>query len=344
MINTKELNTLLQGRIPDSVANHPGMTSEEERKLLYGLAKDHFLGQGVIIDAGIFLGASSVAFGEGLFANERIERQSKSWIQSYDIAIWINDFKRYLESSEASGYVRDENLQTGDSFEAPLRKILSKYSSIQEFHIGDIVELAPGHDGPVEIAFYDCLKTYDRDLAAFSAFSPHYIQGRTIVLQQDYFYEAAPHNKVRQEYFMDHYDFLGEVKDTAVFLNKSPLPTFATEEDPVSDLSIEEQISLIERAARRTKLEHRRIKVRLAGLEHSVESLEFDHARHLALSIRSDIQSHGRAARSSRICGAFNRHATQINHEMPAKMHVKELPLGRPSIRSEIARRLKRVF
>ena len=48
----------LIGTIPKSALSVPSMMSLPERRFLYGVAKDYYRGDGVIVDAGIFLGAS----------------------------------------------------------------------------------------------------------------------------------------------------------------------------------------------------------------------------------------------------------------------------------------------
>ena len=49
-----------------------GMLRAGERKLLYTLAAKEFRGDGHIVDAGAFAGASAFCFGAGLRENDRI--------------------------------------------------------------------------------------------------------------------------------------------------------------------------------------------------------------------------------------------------------------------------------
>src|SRR5690606_38881587 len=51
---------------PAAVVDHPGMTSRREKSMLYWLARNHYAGDGLIVDAGLFLGASTNAFAAGL--------------------------------------------------------------------------------------------------------------------------------------------------------------------------------------------------------------------------------------------------------------------------------------
>ncbi len=59
-------NIRLKNRMPELLCEHPGMISNAERSLLFNLAKHYFQNQGTIIDAGAFLGASTVCFAQGL--------------------------------------------------------------------------------------------------------------------------------------------------------------------------------------------------------------------------------------------------------------------------------------
>ena len=52
--------------LPAEVARADAMIHANEQRLLYTLARDHFMGEGRIIDGGAYLGASSLALGWGL--------------------------------------------------------------------------------------------------------------------------------------------------------------------------------------------------------------------------------------------------------------------------------------
>ena len=58
--------------MPDKALDCGGMVSEEERNLLYHLAKNKFIGRGKIIDGGSFFGSTAVALATGLQDNNRI--------------------------------------------------------------------------------------------------------------------------------------------------------------------------------------------------------------------------------------------------------------------------------
>jgi len=51
--------------VPSEVIGYPGMTTPREKAMLFWLAKNVFEGKGLIVAAGLFLGASTNAFAAG---------------------------------------------------------------------------------------------------------------------------------------------------------------------------------------------------------------------------------------------------------------------------------------
>lgn len=240
--------------VPAVVTDHPSMMSPQEKALLYRLARNHYRGEGLIVDAGLFLGASTRAFARGVRDGGHIPSWGKP-IQSYDIAIWVKGMDKHLTKPAVQKAIAGmEAPQRNKSFAHILEALLADDLDLVDLRLGDIVQLASA-DRPVEIAFYDCIKTYDRDLAAFRAFGPHYTPDRTILVQQDYFYWTAPEHRVRQEFLADHFRFEGQVRSTAVFRCIKPLPEAWFETDPVAGLPVEEQVRLIDQAAARASSE-----------------------------------------------------------------------------------------
>ena len=244
-----KLEHLAGYQTPSSVVSFPSMMTVDEKKLLYWLAKEEFKGDGVIIDAGIFFGASTNAFAFGLRKN-RNANSTRPIIQSYDMAIWYESMDRYLERSDFASAAQGHDLKPGDSIVPVIKNLLAPHLDLIEFRFGDIIRTA-SVSKPVEIAFFDCLKSNAGDLAAFRAFAPHYIPGRTVVVQQDYFYENAVWNKIRQEYFADYFEYLGSIATSAVFRLQRKIPEEQIVSDPVGKLSISDRRMYLEQACRR---------------------------------------------------------------------------------------------
>jgi hypothetical protein len=234
--------------VPQEVLDYPSMMTLEEKALLFRLARYHYTGLGVIVDAGLFLGASTEAFSQALKQAGRAVPKS---IHAYDVALWNSaGFDKYLEQPAVKDKVGAISYRDGESFFPLLQRLLAQHLELIDFRIGDIVEQVRT-ENPVEIAFFDCLKNYERDWAVFRALGPHYVPGKTFVIQQDYFYEEAIENKVRQEFLSPYFDFIGGYASSGVFKLQRPVPREYFERDPVLDLSVEDRVALLEQAARR---------------------------------------------------------------------------------------------
>ena len=266
--------------VPSEVIDYPGMTTPREKGMLFWLAKNAFEGKGLIVDAGLFLGASTNAFAMGIKANPKVSSQMLDGykpINSYDIAIWVKSMDRYLETEAAKQVLNGRTINHGENFSPILRGLLAPHLDLVDFRIGDIVKLASA-DRPVEIAFYDCLKTPDREAAAFHAFAPKYIPGKTIVVQQDYFYESAIALKIRQEFLASYFEYLGAEATSAVFRLRDPIPAEYFEKDPIEELSLESKVSLLFQAANRSTESKFKVFGQLAVVELLVDAGESDRA------------------------------------------------------------------
>jgi hypothetical protein len=229
----------------------------------------------LIVDVGIFLGGSTNAFATGIKNNRNLSQSFEKPIQSYDIAIWVDSMNRYLEYESVDKALNGTKLKSGDSFAEILRKLLREHESSVNLIIGDILNVA-STGALIELAFYDCLKTNARDMAVFRAFAPNFIPGRTIILQQDFFYESAAYNKIRQEYFSEYFEYLGQVSTTAVFRLTHQIPSFKIESDPVSALPLQDKIELLCRAAARASDNKTRILTQLSVVEFLIDEKQFE--------------------------------------------------------------------
>lgn len=276
--------------VPACVQNYPSMITTPEKSLLYWLASEYFTGTGIIVDAGIFLGASTNAFATGLDKNNHVLTAFGKPIRSYDIAIWVDSMDRYLENANVSDVLVDETVSSGQSFEPILRRLLDQHISKVDLRIGNIVDTAYSDD-PVEIAFFDCLKTDERDLAVFKAFAPQYIPNQTIVLQQDYFYESAAYNKIRQEYFSEYFEYLGQVSTTAVFKNIGKIPHSEIASNPVAKLSVAQKIGYLRQAVKRAENNKTRVLTHLSIVEFLIDENEKTLAAEFLTSIEQEMST-----------------------------------------------------
>jgi hypothetical protein len=236
---------------PESVLRVPSMMNPHERSVLYWLAKTQFSGSGTIVDAGLFLGASTIAFAEGLRArSETAKLAYRPPIASYDMAIWTRGMDHKLAGDDARALLAGrEAPRDGASYAPLLREILWPYRDLVELHIGDIRNTLVCNR-PIEIAFYDCLKTASVEREVFQRAGPWYEPG-TLVVHEDYFFDWAFEVKIRQELLSEYFDYLGNAGQMAVFRARTRLPPRLFSDDPTEKLTVELKASLLRRAAER---------------------------------------------------------------------------------------------
>ncbi len=236
------------GNIPKQVLTVPSMMSVPERRFLYGLAAKYYTGEGLIIDAGIFLGASTTCFGEGLRENANLQRAQAKWKQP------VVSFERGIVTPTMPAFFKRNAVEfdpmPGDSFESLVRENLKPVSDIVDLRIGDIQETGK-IEAPIEILFLDVLKLPEINKFVVENYFSRLIPGRSIVVQQDYFYDLLPYVKTYQEYFADYFTYIGEIGSTGVFLCKQRIPQEVT--IGIEDkLEAEEQIRLATVALQRS--------------------------------------------------------------------------------------------
>lgn len=247
-----KVNPTTEG-VPAHVVHHPSMMTVAEKCALYNLTVEHFSGAGFILDAGLFFGASTIAFTHAIRADEHtLQRvRGRKPVQSYDLAIWTEAFERTLSNPDVREALKDTGTPvTGSSYDHILRRLIATESELVELRIGDICETLELPDHPLEIAFYDCLKQKALDDHVFHKVGPRYEPG-TLVVQQDYFYDRDIDLKIRQEALADYFEFCGYVETLAVFRCHTRLPDRFFVNDPVSALSLDDKLALIRQAAAR---------------------------------------------------------------------------------------------
>jgi hypothetical protein len=197
------------------------------------------------------LGASTEALSRGLKAGVKV---TPKCIHAYDLAIWNRDgFDKYLSDPKVKAKLGSARYEHGQSYWPLLQKLLEEHQDLVDFRIGDIVKKIHS-DQPVEIAFYDLLKNYERDWAVFQALGPKYISGKTLIIQQDYFYDEAIDCKIRQEFLAPYFEFVGAFGTSGVFRLVYPLPNSYFERDPLLSLSVNVKGELLRQAADRIPL------------------------------------------------------------------------------------------
>jgi hypothetical protein len=250
--------------VPEACARVATMLMPDELRLLHYLAEERYTGEGAIIDAGCFLGGSTVALADGLRRNlRRRGDEERKLIHSYDL------FE--VEAWTVGAYF-PPSAQAGESTRHIFERNIEPYAGLVEVHPGDVRHW-PWEGGPVEILFIDVAKHWTVCDWVTRQFFPHLIPGKSVVIQQDYLYHhwvAWIH--ITMEFYSDYFEYVCDTGDNSVvFLNTKRIPAEVLREKTVESLSTAEKVELMDRAAAR--FEGRKATLLRSAKQHYLEMI-----------------------------------------------------------------------
>ncbi len=254
---------------PPEALKFPSMLAKQEKNLLHWLAQRYWTGAGEIVDAGCFLGGSTMCFATGLRDRNTPAEQTRSWRSRWlggpsapvGAAAWpppaqprlhafdnfvvdrpavLEDFARPLDGVPLHGSCRP-------AFDRLTAAVQPYFRTCH----GDLAEL--GWTGqPIEVLFLDVLKSPDLNDAVLRDFFPCLIPGRTALVQQDYVHEWLPWIHVTMEILADCFEYQGWMPHaTAVFLNTKPIPAATLAACRWAAIPGAEKLRLMDRAVAR---------------------------------------------------------------------------------------------
>jgi hypothetical protein len=226
--------------VPQEVLDVPSMITADERRLLYWLARHYFKGEGGILDAGCYLGGSTMALATGLRDRGDRDRAARP-IFTYDL------FR--VDEGMTPDLPAEAGLTEGDSFRPLFEHNVGESLRFCEVIEGNIVDHGWEGDGAIEIAFLDILKGAKLNDFVVRNFFRQFIPGRTILIQQDFVHEFCPWIHVTMGY-LDAYFELLDLFDfgSAVYLLREPIPPEALDVSIENDIPPDEKIRLMDRA------------------------------------------------------------------------------------------------
>ena len=226
--------------LPERVRDFPTMLVAEEQKMLHWLAGDYFEGTGAICDLGAFLGGSTVALAGGAYKN--VGDQAR--VHSYDFfrlqpAAWVKwDLERHAPYPE-------------DGSSLPVtRQMLGPLGEYVTFNAGDFCE-KPAPEGPIEILFIDLAKTMQTSDHILNAFFPKLMPGKSIVVQQDYFFIWPMFDIFAMEVLSDYFEPLSSAGTSALCLNTRQLDLESVRPALSQSMTVEGIQAALARAAER---------------------------------------------------------------------------------------------
>jgi SAM-dependent methyltransferase len=250
--------------VPVACAGVPTMLTPDELRLLHYLAEERYTGEGAIVDAGCFLGGSTLALADGLRRN--------LWRRGAGEEKLIHTYDRFEIEGWTIGHFFDKSAQAGESFKSIFDRNITPYASLVEVHPGDVRHW-PWERGPVEILFIDAAKHWTVCDWVTWQFFPRLIPGKSLVIQQDYLYHhwvAWIH--VTMEFYSEYFEYVCDTGvNSVVFLNTRRIPAGVLREKTVESLTTAEKVDLMDRAAAR--FEGKQAELLRSAKQHFLEML-----------------------------------------------------------------------
>ncbi len=219
-------------RAPDLPADMLSMMLASERDVLFSIAKNYCVGAGDIIDAGIFMGASTHSFVRGLEQNPH----GTCRIHAYERAIISKDLAA----------LRPDLGRPRESYGDRLRAIVSSIGGNVELHTGDI--LGAEYNGTIEVLFLDVMKRRDIFRKCNALFMGNLIPGHSLVVQQDHYWPLNWYIAAYMQLLGDYFTIVDRAETSCIFLNTKALPAEVVDHDPLDDLAPNQIVALLDRA------------------------------------------------------------------------------------------------
>jgi hypothetical protein len=253
---------------PDLPRGVGSMMLRSERDVLYSIAKNYYRGRGDIIDAGVFMGASTFCFAKGL---ERGGRAGN--VHSYEFGVVTRAMRAEVPD------IGEVGADCRDYLSSLLRRSLGPVFNPNNLHFGDI--RAAEYSGTVEILFLDIMKQYDTYLKCNELFMSRLIPGRSLVIQQDFYWPPVTswYIVASMEALSPYFEVVDAAESSCVFLNTEPIPPQIIRGDPLAGLSPGHILRLIEEAVDGALTVEQYLMLELCCIDYLLKS------RHLAAAI-----------------------------------------------------------
>jgi hypothetical protein len=230
-------------RLEPSLRDVRSMLSYSERALLFLLARNHVDGRGAIVDAGCFVGGSTLALAMGLRDSRRSVVTTR--IHSYDMF-------RY-ESWSMQGYLEDlPGLPEGADLRPVFLGNIAGYEDLVRVHAGDLLAQR-WHGEPIEVLFVDVAKSWELNHQVARMFFPSLIPGHSVIIQQDLVHWGHPWTMILMEHYAEHFRPVGYAWfSSMVYLCTRDFARGVLESD-LRDLPLERKLDLIDQAKMRVE-------------------------------------------------------------------------------------------
>jgi hypothetical protein len=256
-----------QALLPAAVLDVPSMLSYEERALLHWAAREGPGAEGQLIDAGSYLGGSTLSLASGLRAGGDPGARR---VHAYDRFEVCADWERVY-------FPDDFEFEVGASTAGLYLRHIEPVADLVQTHLGDIHGFH-WHGEPIATLFVDVAKTWETHDHVVREFFPSLVPG-ALVIQQDQVHFGHPWCALAMELLDDYVDYLGHVRfSSAVYRVREPIPPAALPVELLGRLSADDALGLVDRFAERVG-EPDAGHVRLCGAMALIAYGEFERAR-----------------------------------------------------------------
>lgn len=250
---------------PELPAGIGSLMLQAERDILYSIAKNYYRGRGDIIDAGVFMGASTFCFARGLDHGGRTGN-----IHSYEFGVVTPVMQKHAPKigkigADCRGYLT-----------SLLRKSIGASFNAANLHFGDIREA--DYSGTVEILFLDIMKEYNTYVKCNELFMSKLIPGRSLVIQQDFYWPMNWYIIASMEALSPYFEVVDAAETSCVFLNTEAIPPEVILQDPLAGMSAAEILRLIDRAVDGATTVEQYLMLQLCAIDYMLHSDNLDTA------------------------------------------------------------------
>ena len=252
------------------------MLSYDERMVLHWATRAGNPTTQVVVDAGCFLGGSTLALAGGVAARAG---GLPAIVHAYDVF-------RFGSPTEHVWVPEGFDFAVGASTVPAFEHHVARVRPLVVPHPGDIRE-ARWDGGPIGVLFIDVAKSWSTGDAVWRQFFPALVPGESLVIQQDLVHWGHPWCAIVMELLADRFDYLGwAFYSSAVYRSRAPIIAGDLPASLLDALSADEQLELLERAAARVG-EPAAGTVRLSGAVVLASHGDYDGARARIRAVRA---------------------------------------------------------
>jgi hypothetical protein len=260
-----------QPLVPRAAFDVPSMLSYDERVLLHWAARQGFGAVGATVDAGCYLGGSTLPLGFGLRRAGRNTFEGRPRrVHSFDLFVVGGEWERPY-------YPEDFPFEVGASITPLYERHIEPITELVQIYHGDLLGFRWAGD-PISTLFVDIAKSWQVNDHVVEQFFPSLLPD-AVVVQQDLVHWGHPWCAIVMELLSDYVEFLGHVFfSSAVYRVREPIPDSILPTRLLERLSAEEALALVDRCAGRIGTPFAG-QVKLAGAAALACFGEFDAAR-----------------------------------------------------------------